>query len=93
MVCKVVREGRAGCVWHKQGRGVWCPSPSAAGGCSESCSGQGHGATCSFMPVLLLHWLIKRRKPTYKGMEFIKSGRVVNNLMFAFSNRGNDRRA
>lgn len=39
----------------------------------------------SFMPFLLVHWLIKRSKPTFEGMEFIKPGRVVNNLMFAFS--------
>lgn len=37
--------------------------------------------TSSFMPLLLVHWL----KPTYNGLEFVKSGRVVNNLMFAFS--------
>lgn len=41
--------------------------------------------TPSFMPFLLVHWLIKRSKPTYNGMEFIKSGRVVNNLIFVFS--------
>lgn len=43
-------------------------------------------ATPSFMPFLLVYWLIKRGKPTASNrMEFIKSGRVVNNLMFAFS--------
>lgn len=43
-------------------------------------------ATPSFMPFLLVYWLIKRGKPTANNrMEFIKSGRVVNNLMFAFS--------
>lgn len=39
----------------------------------------------SFMPFLLVRWLIKKSKLTFEGMEFIKSGRVVNNLMFAFS--------
>lgn len=44
-----------------------------------------------FMPFLLAGLLIKRNKATHSEMEFIKSGRMVNNLMFAFQNRGNVR--
>lgn len=92
--CSVLGQRKGRGVWHSRAgcRSSWCLWLSAAVGCTEL-FWEGHGATRSFMPVLLLHCLIKRIKPTYKGMEFIKSGRVVNNLMFAFSNRGNDRRA
>lgn len=37
------------------------------------------------MPLLLVHLLIKRSKAMHDGLEFMKSGRMVNNLMFAFS--------